>query len=146
MATKPAIVIVPGSFARVSFYANFVSLLHEAGYDRIEVVKLPSLERRDPLPAATMEDDANAIRAVVETVSNEGFDILLLAHSYGGVPATESIKGISKKDRVAQGKSGGVVRILYTTAVVPELGGDLPSVMGDSIPSSIRVDVSIQNT
>jgi hypothetical protein len=143
MATKPAIVISPGSFCRVSFYAGFISLLHEAGYDRIEVVKLPSLGRRDPLPAATMQDDADAIRAMVEEVSNEGFDILLMAHSYGGVPATESIKGVSKKDRIAQGKPGGVVRILYTTAVVPDLDGDLMSVMADGTPSSIKIDVSV---
>jgi hypothetical protein len=145
MAPKPAIVISPGSFCKVSMYANFIHLLYEAGFDRIEVVRLPSLGRRDPLPAATMEDDANEIRTIVEQVSNDGFDVLLMAHSYGGVPATESIKGISKKEREAQGKPGGVVRILYTTAIVPELGGDLPSVMiGDSSPpSSIKVDVSV---
>jgi hypothetical protein len=142
MATKPAIVIVPGSFAKVSFYAQFVWLLHEAGFDRIEVVKMPSLGKRDPLPAATMEDDADAVRNIVEQVANDGFDVLLIAHSYGGVPATESVRGVSKIERASQGKIGGVVRILYTTAVVPEVGGDLPSVMGNDIPTSIQVDVS----
>ncbi|KIW02508.1 hypothetical protein, variant [Verruconis gallopava] len=140
MASKPAIVLSPGSFSKVSLYAHFVYQLHQAGYDRIEVVRLPSLGKRDPLPAATMEDDANEIRKVIEQVSNDGFDVLLMAHSYGGIPATESVKGVTKKERAAQGKPGGVVRILYTTAVVPDLGGDLASVMGDGIPSSIRID------
>jgi hypothetical protein len=143
MAPKPAIVIAPGSFSKVSFYAQFVWLLHEAGYDRIEVVRMPSLGKRDPLPAATMEDDADAIRTIVEQVANDGFDVLLIAHSYGGLPATQSIKGVSKKERAAQGKTGGVVRLLYTTAVVPEVGKDLPSVMGDNIPTSIQIDVSV---
>jgi hypothetical protein len=143
MAAKPAIVLVPGSFAKTSLYAQFVWLLHEAGYDRVEVVRMPSLGKRDPLPAATMDDDADAVRSVVEQLANDGFDVLLMAHSYGGLPATESIRGVSKKTRAAQGKAGGVIRILYTTAVVPAVGGDLPSVMGDNIPASIQIDVSV---
>jgi hypothetical protein len=143
MATKkPAIVLAPGSFAKVSLYAKFTYLLYEAGYDRIEIVRMPSLGNRSPLPAATLDDDADYVRQIIEEVSNEGFDVLLLAHSYGGLPATQAVKGVSKKEREAAGKKGGVVRILYTTAVVPDLDGDLPSVMGNGTPDSIQLDVS----
>ena len=140
-STKPAIVLAPGSFCKVSLYANFVRLLHDAGYDRIEIVRMPSLGNRSPQPAATLDDDADYIRQIVTEVSNEGFDVILMAHSYGGIPASQSVKGVSKKEREAQGLKGGVRRILYTTAVVPDLGGDLVSVMGDGTPDSIKIDV-----
>lgn len=139
---KPAVVVVPGSFSRVSVYANFVARLHDDGYDRIEVVPLQSAGKRDPKPAATMEEDAEAIQAAVENVSDEGYDVLLMAHSYGGIPATQSIKGLTKKDRAAQGKPGGIIRVLYTTAIVPALGQDSTSVMGSNMPASIRLYVS----
>ena len=143
MTSKPAVVIVPGSFGRDTFYAPFVSLLYADGFDCVEVVNLPSVGKKGSKPAASVADDAEAIQAVVESVAEEGWDILLVAHSYGGIPATESIKGMTKKDRAAQGKPGGIVRALYTTAIVPEVGGDLSSVMGTNVPTSIRIDVSI---
>lgn len=144
-SSKPAIVLAPGSFCKTSFYAQFVYLLHEAGYDRIEIVRMPSLGDRSPLPAATADDDADYIRQIITEVSNEGYDVLLLAHSYGGIPATLAVKGVTKKEREAQGLKGGVRRLLYTTAVVPDLDGDLGSVMsaGTGAPpvSTIQMDV-----
>lgn len=143
MTSKTAVIIVPGSFGRASFYAGFVAQLWAAGFGCVEVVNLPSVGKRGTKPAATVADDAEAIQTVVESACEEGWDVLLVAHSYGGIPATESIRGLTKKDRAAQGKTGGIIRVLYTTAVVPEVGGDLPSVMTNNVPSSIKLDVSI---
>jgi hypothetical protein len=48
--------------------------------------------------------------------------VVIIAHSYGGKPATESVKGLSKEARGQQGKQGGVVRLAYMTATAPEVG------------------------
>jgi hypothetical protein len=112
---------------------------------------MPSLGDRSPLPAATVDDDADYIRQIITEVSNEGHDVILMAHSYGGIPATLAVKGVTKKEREAQGLKGGVRRLLYTTAVVPDLGGDIGSVMSagtDAPPvSTIQIEVGhVSNT
>jgi hypothetical protein len=48
-----------------------------------------------------------------------------------GCPATESLKGVTKKEREQQGKMGGVVRIAYLSAVVPRLGNSSSQTLGE---------------
>jgi hypothetical protein len=69
-----------------------------------------------------MYEDAAFIAKHIARLADAGKDILVIAHSYGGTPATESIKGLSKKERVERGKKGGVVGLAYMTSLVPELG------------------------
>ncbi|KAJ6489968.1 hypothetical protein C8R45DRAFT_992263, partial [Mycena sanguinolenta] len=40
-------------------------------------------------------------------------------HSYGGLVACEASKGLAKSVRKREGKAGGIVRIVFVTAVVP---------------------------
>jgi hypothetical protein len=46
-----------------------------------------------------MEEDAQAICATAKELINAGHDVLLVSHSYGGVPATESLKGLNAKGK-----------------------------------------------
>ena len=56
-----------------------------------------------------------------------------------GIPASESVKGLTKRERSAQGKSGGVVRLAYMTALVPPVGKSLAETNVGSGPMSIEV-------
>ncbi|KAF2636920.1 hypothetical protein P280DRAFT_472787 [Massarina eburnea CBS 473.64] len=76
-----------------------------------------------------MYDDADHINAEAGKLADEGKDVILVAHSYGGVPTSQSIKGVSKAEREKVGKKGGVVRVAYMAALVPELGGSAASLM-----------------
>ena len=53
---------------------------------------------------------------------DEGKDVVMIAHSYGGSPMSQCTKGLSKTEREAEGKEGGIVRLAYMTALVPGLG------------------------
>ena len=70
----------------------------------------------------SVADDAAAIKQTVNKFADEGKDVVLIAHSYGGTPTSESIKGVSKVEREKEGKKGGVVRVAYMTALVPAVG------------------------
>jgi hypothetical protein len=70
-----------------------------------------------------MADDAASIAAEIEKEADAGKDVIVVAHSYGGVPASQSVKDLVKSKREAQGKKGGVVRLAYMTALVPAEGG-----------------------
>ena len=77
-----------------------------------------------------------------EKLADEGKNVILLAHSYGGVPVTESTKGLRKEERQAQGKKGGVVSLAYMTALVPAVGTSAAGVLAD-VQDDNRFDLKI---
>lgn len=139
---KPSIVIIPGSFSPETFYFETADKLREYGYETI-VKDLPSASRVPPEKGASMYEDADYFRAVVEKLADEGKDVVLVTHSYGGVVGTEAAKDVLKTERKAAGKPGGVVRLVYVTSVVPTPGNSLRSLMGDLVPSYIEIEVSL---
>ena len=45
---------------------------------------------------------------------------MLAAHSYGGVPGCQTVSGLERSKRKAEGKTGGVVHILFIAALLVE--------------------------
>ncbi|KAF4304466.1 hypothetical protein GTA08_BOTSDO07511 [Botryosphaeria dothidea] len=76
-----------------------------------------------------MEDDAQHIRKANEALLKQGKDVVLVMHSYGGIPGTESVEGLLKTEREAAGKAGGIIRLVYLTALAPEVGRSINEVM-----------------
>ncbi|ETI22432.1 hypothetical protein G647_06507 [Cladophialophora carrionii CBS 160.54] len=138
---KPVFVIVPGSFSPAPFYADVVDALRSHGYEAI-VETLPSSARspRRGEKAATMQDDTDLFRDIVEKLADQGKDVVIVTHSYGGIPGTECSKGLSKEERKAAGKAGGISRFVYVTSVVPTPGNSLKDLMGELVPSFINIE------
>ncbi|KAK3709515.1 hypothetical protein LTR37_010888 [Vermiconidia calcicola] len=138
MSPKPTILIIPGAFGLPEWYDSIVKPVAAHGYS-VQAIKLPSVAYTKELvpgegPAPTMYDDAAFIAAEVSKLAGEGQDIMLLAHSYGGVPTTQSTKGLSKDERQQEGKQGGIVRLTYLTSLVPALGQSASSVLAGAPP------------
>lgn len=120
MASALGVLIIPGSFSYSSYYYDVVDRIKRDGYDAY-VANLPSVIREPPESPATLSDDANHIRNIISTLAEQGKDVIVLAHSYGGVVASQAVSGVLKTDREAIGLLGGVVRLVYLTAtVMPE--------------------------
>jgi hypothetical protein len=132
--SKPSLVFVPGSFALPEFYDNIFDPLKAQGYE-IHALHMPSVGLKEgPRPEGphTMADDAAYIAKIVEKLADEGKDVVVVGHSYGGVPVTESVKGLDKPTRQRQGKKGGIVRLGYKTCLVPDVGGTALTVLATS--------------
>lgn len=115
---KPTIVLVPSSFCPSALlWDKVIDKLHSAGYDAI-AVELQSVSPPSTAPGKTMSDDAAHIHGVVERLADEGKAVVLAMHSYGGIPGTQSVKGLSRKERQQQGKKGGVARLVYVAAML----------------------------
>lgn len=145
--SKCSILLIPGAFGLPEFYDDVVNGVSSNGYE-IKALHLPSVglstgPRDGPPP--TMYNDAAFIAREVSVLADQGRDVILVAHSYGGVPATESVKGLSKEKRQEEGKKGGIVRLSYLTALVPALGTPAMGVLA-GVPTENRdefqVDVS----
>lgn len=130
--SKPSILIVPGSFTPGHAYNNLVEKVAARGYD-IRALQMPSVRLETESPTArmppSMYEDAAFIASQATALADEGKDVVIISHSYGGVPTTECVKGLAKDARQKLGKQGGIVRLAYMTSLVPALGSSAGNVL-----------------
>lgn len=147
---KPSILFVTGSFALPVFYDEIINAIAANGYET-KALHLPSVGLDSGLGREggllpTMYDDAAFIAKEVVKLADEGKEVVIVAHSYGGTPSSECPKGLGKEERQKQGKKGGLVRIAYVSCLVPAVGSPAMALLSD-IPveqrSEILVDVSL---
>jgi pimeloyl-ACP methyl ester carboxylesterase len=143
---NPALVIVPGSFGPAKLYDDFLENLKRHDIKSVVVISTPSVGRKEGRPPATMSDDAEEISNVVSKLLDEGKDVVLMTHSYGGIPGTQSLKTISRKAREAEGKQGGVDKIIYLTSMVLQPGTSNLEAFGGALPDFLTMEVPRQTT
>lgn len=125
-------VLVPGSFSPASFYDRTVPLLKAKGYDA-HPTELKSANHGTG-PNISMYEDAQEINNIVNKLADKGKDVILVCNSYGGMPATERSKGTSSAERLAAGKSGGLIGIVYLSAFAARTGECVREIMGARMP------------
>lgn len=115
---KPTILFVPGAWHGPEIFDPLTSILQSLGYKTLSV-SLPSVGASPPVEG--FEPDVAAVRNALAPSVEAGSEVVVFAHSYGGVPASEAIKGLTKADLESQGKPGGVVHfILCASFLIPE--------------------------
>ena len=129
MKSDTTIIFVPGAWHNVlGWHAVGSRLKHEHGYN-VTYVNLASWGADPPLVDFT--DDVAVIRGAIEKAVEAGQKVLLVFHSYGGVPGTEAVKGLDVESRQREGKSGGVVRLVYCAAFMLAEGQCLADAFGE---------------
>lgn len=135
--TLPTVVFIPGAWHTPEYYEKVIDILRGQGYST-STVRLPSVGG-----VSTMFDDAAAIRKTVSTLADEGKKIILVMHSYGGIPGSESAKGLAWKTRQQKGKSGGIVSLVYLCAHLVKEGMSVNGMAnGTEWPSFLKLEVS----
>lgn len=130
------IVLVPGSFNTPEIFTDFSKRLTSDGYSVHDAPLLsacpPNKQRQ---PSVKMEDDARYIHEVVEGVLSTGKDVVVLAVSFGGIPAMEALKGIASSSSLTSGsgsqRRGAVVGLFALSTYLPSAGDSVRSIMGD---------------
>lgn len=115
MSSKPTILFVPGAWHKAACYAPVIEKLQARGYDTA-TAELASV---GPVPGLqTWADDVANIQTVLARLADAGKRVVVVAHSYGSLPAGEAMKGFLLREREAAGKRGGVVHFVYVSAFV----------------------------
>lgn len=121
MATKPTIVLVPGAWHFPSCFHLVVEQLKAKDYPVQTVAHASVFRDGDQLPQITShQEDAQAIKDVVIPLIQEGKEVIVFCHSYGGAPTTEALVGLGREGHINE--NGGVLRIIYCAAYVPREG------------------------
>lgn len=136
-SAKPVLVFIPGAWHTPECFTDVINKLKAYGYEA-HALHLPSVGGAD---TTTAIDDTIFIQNITASLAEEGKDILIIMHSYGGIPGTESAKGLIKKERESAGKKGGVVGLVYLTAFLVAEGQSLGSFLEDT-PDWVTFEVS----
>ena len=125
-ATNPVIVLVPGAWHSPIHYGLLIAQLNKQGYV-VVTDKLPSVGSSTPRSQSVANDSAYIKSKLLTPLLDAGKDILLLMHSYGGCPGADAAKGLSKSERTAAGKKGGIIGLVFMCAFVANEGDSLKS-------------------
>ncbi|KAL2827662.1 Alpha/Beta hydrolase protein [Aspergillus pseudoustus] len=137
---KPAFVLVPGASQNPAHYAYLLHLLQSAGYGAFTGL-LPSIGAQGPVTAS---DDADYVRErlLLPLLDVGNQDVILISHSYSGMPASAAARGLGPADRQAQGKTTAVLGQIFIATILPR-GGDGLSVIdnfGGQLPPHMYMD------
>ena len=140
-SSKPVFVLVPGSALTPSHYAYLQHLLLSQGYGALSAL-LPTVGATSPV---TAEDDAEYIRSrlLLPVLDMEKHDVIMISHSYGGMPASAAARGLGKADRAAEGKTTSVLGQIFIATILPRGGDgkDIFATFGGQLPPHLQVDV-----
>jgi pimeloyl-ACP methyl ester carboxylesterase len=144
--STPSIIFIPGSFAPASLYYPLVEAVVANGVEaqaiQMPTVHLPYEDRIAP----SMYEDGAFIASTIEKLAEENKDVIVIGHSYGGIPLSQGTVGLSKPTRAAQGKRGGLIMVAYMTAYVPILNESVADIEANSeFGVDITLDVSDQS-
>ena len=118
---NPTIVIVPGAMHCADHYKPLMESLRNNDYKCV-VASLPSTQSVDSPPAG-LADDTSAVRTVVcKELDNAENDVLVLAHSYGGVPTNNALQGLDAKTRLANSKTNSVKALAFMCSLPVPIG------------------------
>jgi surfactin synthase thioesterase subunit len=90
--STPTLVFIPGSWHLPSCYDKLIRPLQDEHNIKCLKVTLPSTQDNRH---ATFKDDIDAARDVILSETTEGRDVIVIAHSYGGMVGNSCIKDIA---------------------------------------------------
>lgn len=129
----PTIFLIPGAFAPPSSLAPLTAALHRAGLPT-HTAPLPSFNPPDPRTASVAADVAS-VRAALAPLVAHGSNVLVVAHSYGGLVAGGAAAGLT----TARGT--GVVGLVFLAAMMAHEGQSLAQMFGGAMPPVVQTDV-----
>ena len=135
---KPTFVFSHGGWVTPVVFDAVRGRLDTLGYPS-ECPAHPSIGAEPP--SLTLEDDVASLRRVLTTLADEGKDIVIVAHSYGGVVASTASEGLVKHFRAENGKLGGIVKVVYLAAFALDKGQSLLGVLGGVYLPWMKVEV-----
>jgi hypothetical protein len=101
MSPKPTVVLVPGAWHTPECFQYIIPKLEALSYP-VASISLATVGGKNA--EATHIDDVSRIHDVIIPLKDQGIEIMLVAHSFGGIPACVSIEGQTVTERRARGE------------------------------------------
>lgn len=132
-STPVVLILVPGAWHSPRHYSLLFDGLKQEGIDAI-CEQNPSCDCTSPEDTSTA-GDASSIRQIIVSKLDQGHEVVVAMHSYGGCPGAAAAQGLSKSERQAAGQSGGVIGLIFICAFVASEGDSLIGKLPGGVPS-----------
>ncbi|KAL4922743.1 Alpha/beta hydrolase fold-1 [Aspergillus aurantiobrunneus] len=128
---KTTLIFAAGSWYPSNAFDPLCSILQSQGYVT-KSVAWPSTSRASAIK--DLSEDIATLRALIEPEVLNGGDVVVIAHSWAGLPVNSGLEGLMKPKpstgAEAGGDRGGVVKLLFISAFLPEVGESVISTFG----------------
>ncbi|KAL8747697.1 MAG: hypothetical protein Q9190_000438 [Brigantiaea leucoxantha] len=118
--------IIPAAWHSPVHYSAYIHQLRIAGYTSV-IERLPSCDSLHPRVQSVATDAAFIRERILIPVIEAGQEVVVIMHSYSGGPGSVAAKGLSLTDRLAAGRTGGVIGLIYISAFIAHEGQTLPN-------------------
>lgn len=144
VAIKPVILFVHGAWQTASQWQPLAQGLTSIGYNVSQPQSPSSGTDIAALRGKTYRDDVSVIHSAMEPYLEAGREIVIVSHSYGGIPASAAVEGNQVHERRARGLSGGIKHIVYlaafalpakNTSLLTTIGGKFGPYMNNMVSS-----------
>ena len=99
------------------------------------VPHLPTCNNADPPNLATVDDDVQTIRHVMQKLVADDKRVIVLMHSYGGIIGSAALG-----EFVASGGGPGLMALAYMSAFIPFEQESLAGIFGGTLPPFLTPD------
>lgn len=124
-------VLVAGAWHTAQYWDAVASLLRSAGHEAVAVALPSASANRD----ADFAGDLSAVRNAITAETERGRDVVVVAHSFGGVVGSSAVKGLAAP--VAGG--GGIVGLVLVASGFMPSGISFLDAVGGSPPPFWRI-------
>ncbi|RAH50418.1 alpha/beta hydrolase [Aspergillus brunneoviolaceus CBS 621.78] len=128
-ASNPTLIFCPGAWYPPTAFEPLAAQFPD---HTTHLVAFPSIQQ-----ATTVQDlqpDIDTLRDLVEQEANAGKEVVVISHSWSGLPVNSALDGLSTAERQAAGATGGVKKLIFISAFIPEVGESLIGAFGGVPP------------
>ncbi|RDW89593.1 hypothetical protein BP6252_01625 [Coleophoma cylindrospora] len=121
--SRPTFILTPTTNHPPSVYNNLATALFRHGYTSIKISLPTVLGPQSPVASSDFQPDVIALRnGLMTLVIEDEREVIVVMHGYSSLPGCEAVRGLSKRDREREGKRGGVIRLVFIMAWLPQEG------------------------
>ncbi|KAF5668388.1 alpha beta-hydrolase [Fusarium heterosporum] len=141
MTSNPSVIFVPGAWHTPEYWGKVISGMEAQKY-RCIAVTLPTTQSTST--SINFSHDVKAVHDAISAETAQGFDVVVSAHSYGGVVASSAIKGLtqqsSDKASVINAKIGFVIGLFMVSTGFIYVGSSFLEALGGKPPPTWDAD------
>jgi len=133
---KPTIVLVHGAWHQPAHWEPLITSLSAHGYKTVAPA-LPSVTCAQTAPSKDIAADTDTIRKCIVAELHSGVDVIVVPHSYGGIPTTSALRGLDPASRAMRGHQTSVIAIAALTSFILPKGMNLAEADQKPVPGGL---------